>query len=646
MIKNVIGRNNIKKNSSIYVIINLFEGRKPMKKKKLATVVATALLISMISGCMNPFASTPDSTNAARTTREPVNNLIKPTLSPTPTFTPKPTKTPSPTAAETPVVKITDIPEITVTPTFTPKPTFTPGPTAIVEHIWGEPVIEKEATCTEEGTLRYSCTVEGCIVGYTENIPALGHTPGNVITTEATVTECGHKKTYCARCNEVILDEVTLPVTPTDTPTPTPTTNPITAVDDYIYTLRSLNLREEPNTDSAIITKFPAREKLHRVGIYENGWNVVDYNSDFYFISGKYTTTDESKVPTPTPNPTEKALQEATEKIISLDAEELIPGYTPNDSTNNYLWYSKIQAYGEPDEGALSVIVNNAKAYEKALLNPSATPTPFYATESKVYEMFGDNYSIETYYLRISDDREHWEIATADNACEVVKREGGDLLVNYAPEDTYVWIAQNGAWLYDKGGNANCYLAELEAGTRLKVIATYESTCGEEYHGHSEGSLYTTWFKVEYKGTIWETYCTNISETPITSLSDEDIKELVETKTYGEFADDILRSFNNYLSDEWYTKWDEYNQRYTFRWSAFGGDDYVPRIISVSDIKRIIDYSPEYLEGFITYCKEKTAEIEAWEEETGKAYWSTYGYYTPNFALSELYDCGFISKYW
>ena len=114
-------------------------------------------------------------------------------------------------------------------------------------------------------------------------------------------------------------------------------------------------------------------------------------------------------------------------------------------------------------------------------------------------------------------------------------------------------------------------------------------------------------------------------------------------KTIKICTDLILRSFNNYLNDEEYMQQDE-NQKYPLRWSAFGGDDYVPQIISVSDIKRIIDYSPEYLEGFAAYCDEKTREVIAWEKETGKSYWSTYGYYTPDYALEELVDCGFYDE--
>ena len=42
-------------------------------------------------------------------------------------------------------------------------------------HTFGEWVITKEPTCTEKGEKQRSCTVSGCVVTETEELPALGH---------------------------------------------------------------------------------------------------------------------------------------------------------------------------------------------------------------------------------------------------------------------------------------------------------------------------------------------------------------------------------------------------------------------------------------------------------------------------------------
>ena len=48
-----------------------------------------------------------------------------------------------------------------------------------VAHTWGEGEETKAPTCTDEGILTYTCTVDGCGATYTEAIQSKGHTPGD-----------------------------------------------------------------------------------------------------------------------------------------------------------------------------------------------------------------------------------------------------------------------------------------------------------------------------------------------------------------------------------------------------------------------------------------------------------------------------------
>ncbi len=65
----------------------------------------------------------------------------------------------------------------------------------------------KDASCTGTGELVYTCS---CGDSYTEEIPALGHTPGTAVEIKApTCTEEGINTTYCSVCEEIISTETT-----------------------------------------------------------------------------------------------------------------------------------------------------------------------------------------------------------------------------------------------------------------------------------------------------------------------------------------------------------------------------------------------------------------------------------------------------
>lgn len=68
-------------------------------------------------------------------------------------------------------------------------------------HRYGEGKVTKEPTCTEQGTMTYTCTLDGCDETMTTVIPALGHDMGAwTITKAATCTETGTATRTCTRC--------------------------------------------------------------------------------------------------------------------------------------------------------------------------------------------------------------------------------------------------------------------------------------------------------------------------------------------------------------------------------------------------------------------------------------------------------------
>lgn len=68
-------------------------------------------------------------------------------------------------------------------------------------HHWDNGVVTKEATCTTNGIITYTCTDSGCGKTKTETIAVLGHVWDNgSITTNATCTATGIKTYTCSRC--------------------------------------------------------------------------------------------------------------------------------------------------------------------------------------------------------------------------------------------------------------------------------------------------------------------------------------------------------------------------------------------------------------------------------------------------------------
>ena len=71
------------------------------------------------------------------------------------------------------------------------------------EHLWDEGTVVKAATCTEPGTIRYTCT--DCNLTKDEEIPAKGHSP---VTDEAVDPTCNDygwtAGSHCEVCNEIL----------------------------------------------------------------------------------------------------------------------------------------------------------------------------------------------------------------------------------------------------------------------------------------------------------------------------------------------------------------------------------------------------------------------------------------------------------
>ena len=76
------------------------------------------------------------------------------------------------------------------------------------EHDWGTGEESKPASCTEEGEMTYICSI--CLTPKTEPITKLNHTPGEwIVDKAATCKEQGSKHQECAVChNTIAIDSI------------------------------------------------------------------------------------------------------------------------------------------------------------------------------------------------------------------------------------------------------------------------------------------------------------------------------------------------------------------------------------------------------------------------------------------------------
>lgn len=90
------------------------------------------------------------------------------------------------------------------------------------------------------------------------------------------------------------IPEPTLSPTPTLTPTPTPRPAHMEPegekVDEWVYGVKTVNIRAKWNTDSLIVGALNQNDQIHRVAVLENGWSKVSYNSEYAYIRSDYLT--------------------------------------------------------------------------------------------------------------------------------------------------------------------------------------------------------------------------------------------------------------------------------------------------------------------------------------------------------------------
>ena len=87
-------------------------------------------------------------------------------------------------------------------------PSESGDPSGTCEHVYGEWVVTKEATCTEAGSREKTCT--SCGYKVTEEIPAAGHKWNSDYTVDRNPTAAaeGSKSKHCSVCNEIDPDSV------------------------------------------------------------------------------------------------------------------------------------------------------------------------------------------------------------------------------------------------------------------------------------------------------------------------------------------------------------------------------------------------------------------------------------------------------
>ncbi len=63
-----------------------------------------------------------------------------------------------------------------------------------------------------------------------------------------------------------------------------------TVVDDQVYTVSDVNMREGPGFDKAVLGRIPAFTELHRVASYNSGFDKVIYKDKEVYVSADYLT--------------------------------------------------------------------------------------------------------------------------------------------------------------------------------------------------------------------------------------------------------------------------------------------------------------------------------------------------------------------
>lgn len=114
------------------------------------------------------------------------------------------------------------------------------------------------------------------------------------------------------------------PTTPTQPNTPTVTEPTFRAVNETVYAIRNVNVRESYSTSSRILGSLSKDESVTRIGIGSNGWSKVTYKGATAYISANYLTTTK---------PEEKS-NNAYLKSLTIEGQEIFPEF--NKETTSY----------------------------------------------------------------------------------------------------------------------------------------------------------------------------------------------------------------------------------------------------------------------------------------------------------------------
>ena len=127
------------------------------------------------------------------------------------------------------------------------------------------------------------------------------------------------------------------------------TSENMTGCDDYVLTTGSVNLRSGAGTDFEKIATVPNGTVVHRIGICENGWILVEVKDQTGYLSGKYYTD--------------------SFEITDGDVTEVVTGKTDKGKNDTLV---------TPTAGAVKATATpiTVKITNKVTVTPTVTPAP------------------------------------------------------------------------------------------------------------------------------------------------------------------------------------------------------------------------------------------------------------------------------
>lgn len=165
--------------------------------------------------------------------------------------------------------------------------TVVPETEAVHEHEYAEEIVVA-ATCTESGTVSYTCE---CGDTYSEEIEPTGHDWGEYASNgDATYFADGTKTAVCASCGEtdtVPDDGSKLAYTYTDCET-------------VKYAQQTVNVRSGPSTDFDKVGSLSTNQEVTVTGTCnETGWYRIVYGDGVAYVSNKYLGDSKVEVSAP-----------------------------------------------------------------------------------------------------------------------------------------------------------------------------------------------------------------------------------------------------------------------------------------------------------------------------------------------------------